>query len=50
MKLEGQRRSLATPLGNAGQGDLDSGDNRRVDLSQTVIFMTSNLGGGKSQS
>ena len=23
------------------------GDNRRVDLSQTVIFMTSNLGGGE---
>jgi len=26
---------------------LTLGDNRRVDLSQTVIFMTSNLGGGE---
>jgi ATP-dependent Clp protease ATP-binding subunit ClpA len=23
------------------------GDNRRVELSQTVIFLTSNLGGGE---
>ena len=26
---------------------LTLGDNRRVDLSQTVIFLTSNLGGGE---
>src|SRR5258708_12202218 len=26
---------------------LPLGDNRRVDLSQTVIFLTSNLGGGE---
>ena len=26
---------------------LTLGDNRRVDLSQTMIFLTSNLGGGE---
>src|SRR5207247_10354427 len=32
-------------LGMLDKGTLTLGDNRRVDLSQTVIFMTSNLGG-----
>jgi ATP-dependent Clp protease ATP-binding subunit ClpB len=32
-------------LGVLDKGMLTLGDNRRVDLSQTVIFMTSNLGG-----
>src|SRR5207247_4356858 len=34
-------------LGMLDKGTLTLGDNRRVDLSQTVIFMTSNLGGGE---
>src|SRR6201981_2845385 len=34
-------------LGVLDQGTLTFGDNRRVDLSQTVIFLTSNLGGGE---
>jgi ATP-dependent Clp protease ATP-binding subunit ClpB len=33
-------------LGMLDKASLTLGDNRRVDLSQTVIFMTSNLGGG----
>jgi ATP-dependent Clp protease ATP-binding subunit ClpB len=33
-------------LGMLDKATLTLGDNRRVDLSQTVIFMTSNLGGG----
>jgi len=33
-------------LGILDKATLTLGDNRRVDLSQTVIFMTSNLGGG----
>jgi ATP-dependent Clp protease ATP-binding subunit ClpB len=32
-------------LGVLDKGTLTLGDNRRVDLSQTMIFMTSNLGG-----
>ena len=32
-------------LGILDKGTLTLGDNRRVDLSQTMIFMTSNLGG-----
>jgi len=32
-------------LGMLDKGTLTLGDNRRVDLSRTVIFMTSNLGG-----
>src|SRR5580704_2181995 len=34
-------------LGMLDKATLTFGDNRRVDLSQTVIFMTSNLGGGE---
>jgi len=34
-------------LGMLDKATLALGDNRRVDLSQTVIFMTSNLGGGE---
>src|ERR1700758_2920946 len=34
-------------LGMLERGTLTLGDNRRVDLSQTVIFLTSNLGGGE---
>lgn len=34
-------------LGMLDKATLTLGDNRRVDLSQTVIFMTSNLGGGE---
>jgi ATP-dependent Clp protease ATP-binding subunit ClpB len=34
-------------LGILDKGTLTLGDNRRVDLSQTMIFMTSNLGGGE---
>src|ERR1700746_3149675 len=34
-------------LGMLDKATLTLGDNRRVDLSQTVIFMTSNLGGEK---
>ena len=34
-------------LGMLDKAKLTLGDNRRVDLSQTVIFMTSNLGGGE---
>ena len=34
-------------LGMLDKGTLTLGDNRRVDLSQTVIFLTSNLGGGE---
>src|ERR1700682_4189660 len=34
-------------LGILDKATLTLGDNRRVDLSQTVIFMTSNLGGGE---
>ncbi len=34
-------------LGILDQATLTLGDNRRVDLSQTMIFMTSNLGGGE---
>ena len=33
-------------LGILDKAPLTLGDNRRVDLSRTVIFMTSNLGGG----
>jgi len=33
-------------LGILDKATLTLGDNRRVDLSQTMIFMTSNLGGG----
>ena len=33
-------------LGMLDKATLTLGDNRRVDLAQTVIFMTSNLGGG----
>ena len=33
-------------LGMLDKATLTLGDNRRVDLSQTVIFLTSNLGGG----
>src|ERR1700746_1502860 len=35
-------------LGILDKGTLTLGDNRRVDLSQTMIFMTSNLGGGET--
>jgi len=35
-------------LGMLDKATLTLGDNRRVDLSQTVIFMTSNLGGGEN--
>src|SRR6202451_539610 len=34
-------------LGMLDKSTLTLGDNRRVDLSQTVIFLTSNLGGGE---
>ena len=34
-------------LGILDKATLTLGDNRRVDLSQTMIFMTSNLGGGE---
>src|ERR1700720_1455591 len=34
-------------LGVLDKATLTLGDNRRVDLSQTVIFLTSNLGGGE---
>src|ERR1700758_841448 len=34
-------------LGILDKAVLTLGDNRRVDLSQTVIFLTSNLGGGE---
>src|SRR5580704_6912294 len=34
-------------LGILDKATLTSGDNRRVDLSQTMIFMTSNLGGAE---
>jgi ATP-dependent Clp protease ATP-binding subunit ClpB len=34
-------------LGILDKGTLTLGDNRRVDFSQTMIFMTSNLGGGE---
>ena len=34
-------------LGILDKGTLTLGDNRRVDLSQTLIFMTSNLGGSE---
>ena len=34
-------------LGMLDKGTLRLGDNRRVDLSKTVIFMTSNLGGSE---
>jgi ATP-dependent Clp protease ATP-binding subunit ClpB len=34
-------------LGILDKGTLTLGDNRRVDLSQTMIFLTSNLGGGE---
>lgn len=34
-------------LGILDKGTLTLGDNRRVDFSQTVIFLTSNLGGGE---
>ena len=34
-------------LGILDKATLTSGDNRRVDLSQTIIFMTSNLGGAE---
>src|SRR5207302_1338939 len=34
-------------LGMLDKATLTLGDNRRVDLSQVVIFMTSNLGGGE---
>src|SRR6267143_622499 len=34
-------------LGMLDKATLTLGDNRRVDLSQTVIFLTSNLGGGE---
>ena len=34
-------------LGMLDKGTLTLGDNRRVDLSQTIIFLTSNLGGGQ---
>src|SRR3984957_13263630 len=34
-------------LGILDKATLTLGDNRRIDLSQTMIFMTSNLGGGE---
>ena len=34
-------------LGMLDKATLTLGDNRRIDLSQTVIFLTSNLGGGE---
>jgi ATP-dependent Clp protease ATP-binding subunit ClpB len=34
-------------LGMLDKASLTLGDNRKVDLSQTVIFLTSNLGGGE---
>src|SRR3974377_750175 len=34
-------------LGMLDKATLTLGDNRRLDLTQTVIFMTSNLGGGE---
>jgi len=34
-------------LGVLDKATLTLGDNRRVDLSQTIIFLTSNLGGGE---
>src|SRR5579862_3723186 len=34
-------------LGMLDKATLTLGDNRRVDLSQTMIFLTSNLGGGE---
>src|ERR1700733_11015885 len=34
-------------LGMLDKGTLTLGDNRRVDLSQTMIFLTSNLGSGQ---
>src|ERR1700741_5071064 len=37
-------------LGILDKAALTLGDNRRVDLSQTMIFMTSNLGGGEIKS
>src|SRR3981189_2466162 len=35
------------PLGMLAKATLTLGDHRRVDLSQTVIILTSNLGGGE---
>src|SRR5260370_10826757 len=35
-------------LGILDKATLTLGDNRKVDLSQTVIFLTSNLGGGEN--
>jgi ATP-dependent Clp protease ATP-binding subunit ClpB len=37
-------------LGMLDKATLTLGDNRRVDLSQTMIFLTSNLGAGEMQS
>ena len=37
-------------LGMLDKATLTLGDNRRVDLSQTLIFLTSNLGAGEMQS
>src|ERR1700741_2721287 len=37
-------------LGILDKATLTLGDNQRVDLSQTVIFLTSNLGGGEIKS
>lgn len=34
-------------LGMLDKATLTLGDNRRVDLSQTIIFLTPNLGGGE---
>ena len=40
-------RSSELLLGMLDKATLTLGDNRKVDLSRTVIFLTSNLGGGE---
>ena len=48
MRLRRRRDALwQLLLGMLDKATLTLGDNRRVDLSQTVIFLTSNLGGGE---
>jgi ATP-dependent Clp protease ATP-binding subunit ClpB len=45
--MEGQDTVWQLLLGVLNKAALTLGDGRRVDLSQTVIFRTSNLGGGE---
>ena len=47
-EIEKASDALCVPLlGILDKATLTLGDNRRVDLSQTMIFLTSNLGGGE---